>query len=349
MPPPTSRRPALDGLRGLAVLAVFASHTGLPGTDGGWIGVEIFFVLSGYLITGLLLREWNSTQKINFLQFYRRRLLRLYPALLALLAIGLVFYRQLGDGGTLAGYARSAGAAAFYVQDFVAGFSGAHGGFGHTWTLAVEEQFYLLWPPLLFLLIRKNLAVAKVALLCIGLSLVATFFFADDSPIPNAYWLPWTHCAALLAGCALAARPIAIGNRAAHLLGVTSLVGLAGLLIAAHIFSRHHYLLPEIFAAALLSCGLVAAVEASPTSLTARVLSYRPLAYVGLISYSLYLYSVTIFLLPAFLPLGRSANAVVALAAAFGCAALSYRYIERPFLALGRRQPAPASASATTR
>jgi peptidoglycan/LPS O-acetylase OafA/YrhL len=143
----TARRAELDGIRCFAVLAVFMAHSGYHGFSFGALGVTVFFVLSGYLITTLLTNEWRRDGRFSFGRFYARRVLRLYPALIVLLVVGALFYRDLGDGGTFAGYLRAAAAAGLYFQDFVWGLTGsAHGGFGNTWSLAVEEQFYIVWP-----------------------------------------------------------------------------------------------------------------------------------------------------------------------------------------------------------
>lgn len=150
-------RRELDGLRALAVLLVIASHVSIPVLGAGWLGVDVFFVLSGYLITSILVGEFEMTETIRLGQFYIRRVLRLYPALLLLLAVGFLFYGQLGEGGTRIGYFHTAFFSGAYLEDFVVGFTGnAHGNLGHTWSLAIEEQFYLLWAPILLLLLKRG-------------------------------------------------------------------------------------------------------------------------------------------------------------------------------------------------
>ena len=147
--------PELTGLRALAVFLAISEHTAIPGLRGGWVGVDIFFVLSGYLITSILVAEWRRTESIRLGRFYLKRALRLYPALILMLALGAIFYNYLGDGGTLVGYGKTALLGATYTQDIALGFFGqAYGNLGHTWSLAVEEQFYLLWAPVLFLLLK---------------------------------------------------------------------------------------------------------------------------------------------------------------------------------------------------
>src|SRR3954447_21056005 len=139
-----SRVGALDGIRGLAVLGVFGAHSGYPIVKQGWIGVDMFFVLSGFLITTLLVAEWDRTGSISLRRFYMRRILRLYPALIAAIAIAAPLSLWLGESPT--DYLGHAGVSAAYLQDLAAGLFDSHGPINHTWTLAVEEQFYILWP-----------------------------------------------------------------------------------------------------------------------------------------------------------------------------------------------------------
>ena len=139
----------------MAVFLAISEHTSIPGLRGGWVGVDIFFVLSGYLITSILVAEWRRTDTIRLGRFYLKRVLRLYPALILMLTLGVIFYRWLGDGGTLVGYGKTALLGASYTQDFALGLFGQpYGQLGHTWSLAVEEQFYLFWAPVLLLLLK---------------------------------------------------------------------------------------------------------------------------------------------------------------------------------------------------
>ena len=147
---------ALDGLRGLAILSVMFFHATLsranaPRPSGGFLGVDVFFVLSGFLITALLLKEWDQKGSIALGSFYARRALRLLPALFVLMAVILlvpgVFYlsqRPWWD----------AMVAAAYATNWVRAFGGDIGFFGHTWSLTIEEQFYVIWPLLLVGLLR---------------------------------------------------------------------------------------------------------------------------------------------------------------------------------------------------
>src|SRR5690349_20309645 len=138
-----SRNSALDGARALAVLLVLLHHTRVPGFAGGFIGVDVFFVLSGYLITSILLREADSAGDIRIGRFLLRRALRLYPPLLLMLSAVLILgpsiwpTEQLGMPVLIS---------ALYLSDYATAFYGPLSVIGHTWSLAVEEHFYLLWP-----------------------------------------------------------------------------------------------------------------------------------------------------------------------------------------------------------
>ena len=154
-------RPALDGLRGVAILTVLAWHVGIPGMAGaGQAGVTLFFVLSGFLITAILVEEHARTGHIDFGRFYRRRAARLFPALLLLLAAASVMVLIVRP----AGGAIAILAALFYVANWVQASSIDLFPIQHTWTLAIEEQFYIVWPLLLsvLLMVRRRWALYAV-------------------------------------------------------------------------------------------------------------------------------------------------------------------------------------------
>ena len=157
-------RRALDGLRGIAVLAVMSVHAGFN-SRGGLIGVEIFFVLSGFLISCLLIEEWDQSNDISLKQFYLRRGLRLFPALVAMLLVVSGYYWLNYSKAIAWPVTRDGLIALFYSTNWVRSF-GLNGAslFGHTWTLSIEEQFYILWPLILLLLLRR--ASSRTSMLC---------------------------------------------------------------------------------------------------------------------------------------------------------------------------------------
>jgi peptidoglycan/LPS O-acetylase OafA/YrhL len=204
-------RPALDGIRAMAILAVFAFHTGTP-LIGGFIGVDIFFVLSGFLITTLLLQEWSRTNTLRLGDFYRRRARRLLPALFVTIAAVGVIYQldpQLHQGLS---YGSAATIVTFYASNWVAAF--AHnpvkvlGLLDHTWSLAFEEQFYILWPLLVLICLRRSWTPPRVLSVALAFAVAsatlrAALWSAHISS--HVYFRSDTRADGLLLGCALAA------------------------------------------------------------------------------------------------------------------------------------------------
>ncbi|WP_175484093.1 acyltransferase [Modestobacter sp. DSM 44400] len=344
--------PALDGLRAVAVLVVMASHTTLP-VRGGSVGVDVFFALSGFLITSLLLREHQHTGRIALRAFLLRRLLRLYPALLAL-AAALTLYALLTPHPvrgpeTLAGVFP----ALLYVGNWVRALDGlGHLGLlEHTWSLAVEEQFYLLWPLVLWAtlaLTRRLAAVAVVAVTGSVASLVVRLFLTHDA---NSYGRIAngldTQADNLLAGCAAA---VLVACTARSALGATVvrrasawLVGPSALLLTiAALYWPHHGdtdLLRAAMTGLAVAAGvLVTHVYVAREGRLARLLSWAPITYTGRRSHGLYLMHYPAFVV--LFNLGLQLGGWRTLALGFGTsllAELSYRYVERPFLRLKDR------------
>lgn len=308
-----SHVPALDGLRGLAVLGVLLFHLG--DFPGGFLGVDLFFVLSGFLITGLLLREAGENGgRIDLAAFWGRRARRLMPALALALGSAMVLASVLGTAA-MARFAHQdapwvvANLANWHFIDAQVGYFQANPTrvFTHLWSIAVEEQFYLLWPPLVLLLLRLRrtagaVAVAGVALVGALVSAALMALLVDPMDTTRVYEGTDTRVFALLLG-ALAATP-AVRLRVARLPGPAAgrlaLIP-AGLLAAGWalasgtgqlVLFRGGLLLHSAAAAALIA--LLAHVPASPLG---RVLSWRPLTVLGGLSYGLYLWHWPLILL----------------------------------------------------
>src|SRR5947209_4589730 len=197
----------LDGVRALAVAAVVLDHSELPIGKGGGIGVDVFFVLSGYLITTLLLEEAHRTGRISLPEFYRRRARRLLPALFAVCTFTAVSYlivRPFETNATLLGV----GASVVYVSAWLRAYDvSTLGWFGHTWSLSIEEHFYLVWPLVLLILVRKRVAhfkywIVGILFLMFAYRTVSAFAGASNNRMNNSPDLRAVH---LLMGCALAA------------------------------------------------------------------------------------------------------------------------------------------------
>lgn len=322
--------PALDGLRGIAILLVIAFHyTGEP--FGGGYGVDLFFVLSGFLITTLLLEERGASGRISLGSFYARRARRLFPALAAVLCSYLVYNAILGHNAlaTVADYGLYFGNIYFVVAH-----KADNTGLGHLWSLAEEEQFYLLWPCLLLLVARARRPVYWIGAFALALVAYRFALIAHGASMTRLYRAPDTHSEGLLLGAALAflrQQGFVAGEWAGKL-------GLA-LTVPPVIVGSWHLGLP-LFE---LGAFFLVAAAVGDTQL-ARGLSARPLVWLGALSYSLYLWHYPV------LWVFDANDRLVALAVSFLLAWLSYRYVERPFRRRAIRvepavRPAPASAS----
>jgi peptidoglycan/LPS O-acetylase OafA/YrhL len=342
--------PELTGLRALAVFLAISEHTEIPGLRGGWIGVDIFFVLSGYLITSILVSEWRRTDTIRLGRFYAKRVLRLYPALILMLALGALFYGWLGDGGSLAGYGKTTLLGATYTEDIALGFFGLpYGQLGHTWSLAVEEQFYLFWAPVLLLLLKfgQRPAVWLCGFIALSwTSLILTTAHVTDPPIT--YYRPDTRMNELFIGCLIAFLMERYKESLSHSRPLRLLLGPLGLAAIAfiEIYSNWHgrvFTYPQQEIAAGLSAGvlLIGLVIATPDGPLNRVFRLRPLVWVGTISYGLYLYFIPVFVVLDYVfylhgwgRVNYYVFLVVAVTCLFALASLSYYLVERRFLAL---------------
>jgi len=357
---------SLDGLRGIAILAVMLCNAWyLP---GGFLGVDIFFVLSGFLITALLLQEWQHTGTIRLGAFYARRALRLLPALFTLLAVVLLapglFYLSAPPW-------KDAAIAAFYATNWVNAFGLRKLAIlDHTWSLTVEEQFYVLWPPLVLALlalrIRRRWILAMVVL-GIGASTGLRLLLWDGpASINRLYYGLDTRFDALLVGCLVAllmSWDLIPRTRKA----VTAIRVIAGacapvlvlLLVTADRESRLTYHGLSTIACAAVA-GVLLHVVYCPSRFRILVLENAPIVWIGRISYGLYLWHNPIFVdllnstRMAKLGLSGLPALVVRFILAFAVAALCFYLIERPFLRLKRRfggagAAAPPSAPGAVR
>lgn len=354
--------PGLDGLRALAVTAVLLYHAYVGWLPGGFLGVEAFFVLSGYLITSLLLVEWQRTGSIDLRAFWLRRARRLLPALFLLL-LGVVTFAVIFLPGEVAGMRGDVPAALGYVTNWFLVFSrqsyfqamGRPSLLQHLWSLAVEEQFYLIWP-LLFVVglkwVRRPRALLPLVLAgAAGSTLLMAWLYQPDADPSRVYYGTDTRAAGLLIGCALALiwAPQALRSRGwwaraqrtlLDLAGVAALLGLAW--IAVVIDENQPLLYQGGFAViALLTALAVASVVHPSARVMPALLGLKPLRWIGRRSYGIYLWHWPIF------DLTRPQQDVQLeglplLALRFGltlaAAELSFRFVETPVRhgALGR-------------
>jgi len=334
-------RREIDGLRAVAVLAVVAYHAGLPGVPGGYVGVDIFFVISGYLITAILLRQLDSG-RFSLAGFWLRRARRILPALLALLAgcLMLALLVMMPDG--LVSFGESLGAGLFVANFYFWRQAGDY--FGdpaqsapllHLWSLAVEEQYYLLYPPVLALLWRlgrKGLVVALGAAALASLALCEAM--SHLYPVANFFLLP-TRAWELLAGALLAAGNVPARATRFSLIAsnLLSLLG-AALILAPIALLSEVSRFPGIAALPPVLGAMLLIALATPRTLAGRVLGHPAAVGVGLISYSLYLWHLPLLVLARMatasdrLPAALTATLIVT---SFALAWASWRWIEQPF------------------
>ena len=322
----------LDGLRALAVSLVVIDHS-VPWFAGGGVGVNIFFVLSGYLITSLLLSEREKTGGIRLGMFYTRRALRLYPALVAMLVVTMII------GGVAL---KSVLIAGTYTTNLFMTFAlNSVAPYGHTWSLALEEQFYLLWPLLLPLFVRagRQASVTILTILAIASAvwaqLAVNTVINGNGVITVAVFNPLWQAHGLLIGCALA---FVIRHRSvpkARILVNVGLVVCVVVAVAASITVGRHWAAGWNLVSEFAAAAAIAGMRDYAAGL-ARLLTLRPVVWVGERSYAIYLWHLPLITFAIERGYGRkgilAAWALTALAAA-----VSWRLVEQPCLRLKER------------
>lgn len=334
--------PELDGLRAIAILAVMIFHAAPSFLPGGFLGVEVFFVLSGFLITSLLVTEYDSLGRIDFRNFYLRRGLRLFPGLIVM--VGLVclagsFLLKPESGERLV----HDGILVFsYTYNWLRAFEIRTDGYlSHSWSLAIEEQFYFLWPPLLAFGLMKCKTRESLAKTVFTFALLAMIWrsiqLGQDVGLNRIYNGLDTRCDGILCGCAaaiaLSIQPLRerVGSRIGSIPATMALVIFAGLILSVSVFDLAAYTwsLP-------LTTGVTALLLAHSTlgeeSWLRRLLAAPPLVWVGQRSYGLYLWHYPILRIGRDCGLNPSLTIGVAVVLTLLMAELSYRLIERPLL-----------------
>lgn len=328
-------RTDIEGLRALAILPILFNHAHVKGFAGGFVGVDVFFVISGFLITGILQRDiLAGTYSIS--GFYRRRVLRIFPALLVALAATTLMAVVAMTPNELVKYAKSALATLFFVSNMY--FYSDTGYFAqeaavrpllHTWSLAIEEQFYIFWPLIMAACAKFSPSRLRAVVLIIAAVSFALSVYMVGHDMSRAFYLiPFRAWELALGGIlALWRGGIRLSLLWRNLIG---LAGAAGLLYSIH-FYREPIAFPGLNAA--LPCFCTAAlIFAGQDSLVGRILSLAPLRFLGRISYSLYLWHWPIIVyarLWLFLPatmLVIAAEIVLSVIAGW----MSYRFVEQP-------------------
>jgi peptidoglycan/LPS O-acetylase OafA/YrhL len=347
------RAPGLDGVRALAVLAVMGFHEGISELSGGFLGVDVFFVLSGFLITDLLVSMYDRLGRLDLKDFWSRRARRLLPAL-ALMLIVVTAAATVIEPGQGASLREALLAAVTYTSNWYQilhhvsyfaslGLFAAPPPLDHLWSLAIEEQFYLIWPLLLWLIIVKlNGRRARVTATLILAAMSALAMALEYSPGDPSlvYYGTDTHASALLIGAALAlALPLAtvaslptVQVRRLDAAGVLGLVLLAW--AAGHFSGADPAVYPVgLILAAVGAAGLV--VAAASTGVIAAMTGLPPLRWVGIRSYGIYLWHWPVIALAGAI-IGSRANSAwmwfIEAAVSIGLACLSWQFVETPIL-----------------
>ncbi|HNO97450.1 MAG TPA: acyltransferase family protein [Solirubrobacterales bacterium] len=352
--------PGLDGLRGVAVLAVIAYHLKIDWASGGLLGVGVFFTLSGYLITDILLERW-SERRLVLKEFWLARARRLLPALFVVLIVVMAWV-TIGNPAQLSTLRGETVASALFFSNWwfifqdVSYFEqfGPPSPLGHIWSLGVEEQFYIFWPWILLAglavfgvgqkarrgtrqRVQPRLALATLGLALVSIILMAVLF----TPGPDstrAYEGTDTRAFGLLIGAALAmvwpSRRL-VGKVSLQARNTLDLVGAVGLVSILILIATTDEFSPFIYRGGLvllsIATAMVVASVAHPSSRMGRLLGFRPLRWIGVRSYGIYLWQSPIILLTTPALAGFSLpRAVIQVGATFLIAALSWKFIEDP-------------------
>ena len=339
----------LDGLRGVAVLAVMAFNAHLSFFKGGYIGVDLFFVLSGFLITSLLVQEFHRTANINLRNFYYRRALRLLPALFVLMLFISAYAAILQPKEKAVTTWNGVLCTLFYVANWAQTGDAGIGALSHCWSLSVEEQFYLIWPLLLILLLKSRFKRWGI-LVTLGLMMAASFVWSALLSYKGVgsnriYLGSDTRAGELLVGCLVAlflhwglVPKTNVVRNALRFISILTFAFIGYTVVAVEAKSAFLYR-GGFFLISVGTAGVIAYILFFP-SIVSKVMRFRPLVWTGRISYGLYLWHFPIFegsrqalenRLNSFVYQGLRFGAVFIVATA------SFYLLEKPFLKLKQR------------
>lgn len=329
---------ALDGLRGLSVLSVLIFHAVPTWLTGGFLGVDIFFVLSGFLITSLLLKEFDDTGKIDFLKFYSRRWFRLAPALMLLLLVYVFVLYAFVSGASFLKQGVDVALAMTYTTNWARAWSLKESAdLGHTWSLAVEAQFYLLWPFVvwaLLKLLRKNSNLISI-FVCLAITSLAIrlYLLNQGATIERVYNGLDTRFETLVWGAVLAAymrvrRPQASACSAMYL-DWAACFALITLFLEAQWTSALYYEL-GITVVSILAAFLIFSTVIGGSNLIKNILEYPIFVWIGSVSYGIYLWHFPIIRMLLNLDISGIYLLVSVLSLTLPIAAISHYFLELP-------------------
>ena len=354
--------PSIDSLRALAVLAVIIYHVDVNYLPGGFLGVDLFFVLSGYLISSLIIKEYRKTGSLNLYNFYIRRARRLLPAVYFMITVGLVIMVLFNEVllrkshlDAIFGYIYSSNWwYIFHKLDYFDSF-GAQSPFKHLWSLAIEEQFYMIFP-LLFLLVNRkkkskdgtyklNKNFLYVVLGLILASLIAHILLFDINNISRIYFGTDTRAFSLLVGVVgailypMERLHAKVTPQQNMIYSVVSLVSIATLITVMIYTSEYNTLLYRGGFLLVAILGLIVIISSGKQhTLMSRLLSFKPVVFIGKISYSLYLWHFPVLVLTT--PVSEIGNpniffVILRIVLTFAVAIVSYVFVETPIRKLG--------------
>jgi len=343
--------PGLDGLRAIAVLAVIAYHLNLQWVPGGLLGVTMFFVLSGYLITDILLKQLHPSKTLDLKTFFIRRARRLLPAMFLMIAV-VSLWLLISDTERLLSLKGDIGSALLYISNWYLIFHevsyfesfGPASPFGHLWSLAVEEQFYLIWPLVLLVVIRFSPKRGKLALWTLAAAAVSAgamiMLYQPGVDPSRVYYGTDTRAFALLIGAALAIvwpsskLSSTLSSRSRILMDALGTFGFVLILVMINQTSEYDSFLYRggmvLFS---LATAVVVAALAHPASKFATIIGSKALTWIGVRSYGIYLYHYPIIVLTT--PTAESGElhpvrALIQVILTLVLAELSWRFIEEP-------------------
>ena len=327
-------RPEIDGLRAIAVISVVIYHANTALFPGGYLGVDVFFVISGFLITQVIVGDLKA-DKFTFGNFYERRIRRILPVLYLVLLATIPFAMLWMLPSQKEDFAQSILATTLFSSNFLfwmeTGYFMAAAELKpllHTWSLAVEEQFYFLYPLLIVGLWRfARRMLLPILMVILVASLLATVVMAEQAPGANFYLLP-TRAWELLAGAVVALT----AWRPAKGAGWLATAGLVAILVSFVLIDTSTPI-PSFYGVPLVLGTMLLLVAATESTHIGRWLAWRPLVGIGLISYSAYLWHLPLFTFARLRSFGQPEPALLAFlaVASFGLAYLSYLLVEKPF------------------
>ncbi len=356
--------PALDGMRAAAVLAVMMFHGGISFMGGGFMGVDAFFVLSGFLITSLLVGEWRQSLTIRLAAFWARRARRLLPALLLMLLFVAFFASVIVPEGTYGALRLDALSTLLYVSNWHFILVGSNyfnetasaSPLIHTWSLAVEEQFYLIWPLVVLGVLRLTKSLTVLLGVCVAAAVASAVemrLLYQPTDVNRVYLGTDTRSQCLFIGCALAVALVILtkrhheegrlaagelwrpaSQRGRALCGIGGIAGAAGAILIWVLFDETSSFPYSggFFLVGLCTASVILAAVGAPRSLVPRVLSLTPVRYVGRISYGIYIWHWPLFLWINHARTGLDGYPLffVRVAVTLVVSALSFHLVERP-------------------